>query len=527
MSTAILAAPRKRESTVIPSRESVGAWATIAAAFAFAASYFQLFVFPKFPIVPWGDPVLFLENARRIIAGQLPYRDYLQFTTPGTELFYALLIRVFKANAWIPCLTMAILAAVATLFITLIAARLFSGAAALVPALLFSGFVLPNSLYATHHWFSTVAVLAAAWLLIDDATIRKLLIAGAFCGVAGFFTQTRMVGAVLALAIFLFLEGRQTRYWRHYWIGCSALLLSTGITFVVANIYFVRAAGLSRFVFCTIIFPVRYYPAEPYNTWRVYGATPASNPGVMHVIGICFVYALVPTAYLAWFLYRRQHTAPDETVRRIEWLMALVGIGMFLGIVNAPSLLRLCAASPPALILLACMVRDRRGSYVVGAAAVISILLAVGIPLATQMHRDVLLDTPTGRIAFSNADRYEEFQWVSARTTPGQAFFGQPPLSFALDLCNPTPVNFATTSDFTRPSEVAALVRGLDQSRTPLLVLSPMEYVPETNASGNRSDHMQPFRDFLFANYRVEHRFSTGDEAWVRKGVSFQPELPH
>jgi hypothetical protein len=40
--------------------------------------------------------------------GQLPYRDYCQIVTPGTDLVYALLIWLFGLQMWIPNLLMAV-----------------------------------------------------------------------------------------------------------------------------------------------------------------------------------------------------------------------------------------------------------------------------------------------------------------------------------------------------------------------------------------------------------------------------------
>lgn len=514
MSTIPLIEQLQARETLASARLSSRIWVGIAAGLAFGCAYFQLFIFPAVPVAPWGDPVLFLENAKRILAGQLPYRDYLQFTTPGTELFYAALIRLSHARAWIPSLTMVILAALVALMITLIASRLFPGVGSLAPALLFVGFVLPNSLYATHHWFSTVAVLLAAFVLIKQTTMQRVLIVGLLCGVAGFFTQTKLIGAILTMALFLFIESAQSGFWREFWTRCSALCLSAATMFLLANLYFIRAAGLGRFVFCTIVFPLRYYPAEPYNTWRVYGVGFTSHPGVARLLGICFVHAVVPLTYLAWFLYRRKHPALSETARRIELMMALVGIGMFLAIASSPSLLRLCTVSPPALILAGCILQERPARYVLRALTGAALALALAILILTQTRWHAVLNTPSGRIAFFNPDRLEEFYWVLARTTPRQSFFGNPHLSFAMELQNPTPVNFSTTSDFTRPSEVAAIVRGLDQSHAPLLILLPTEYAPQSNKS--RSDAMEPFRSYLHAHYQLERRFATGDEAWVR-----------
>jgi hypothetical protein len=506
------------QSELSKQRDSIGgAWATwlsVATFLAFASTYFQLFIFPSVPLVPWDDPVLFLENAKRILSGQLPYRDYLQFTTPGTELFYAFLVRMWHTRSWIPQITMVILAALIALIITSIAARLFSGLTKLAPALMLAGFVLPNSLYATHHWFSTVFVLGAASVLIDATTTRQAVVAGALCGLAGFFTQTKMAAVLLALIVFLLIEAIQDHSWRQFRSHLSALCFGAGATFLLANAYFMRTAGLNRFVFCTIIFPLRYYPAEPYNTWRVYGAAFTSHPGLPRLIGILFVHAAIPSTYAIWFLYRRKHPAENQRSRRIELLMAFVGIGMFAAIAGSPSLLRLCSASPPALVLITCILQGRPTRFVLRLAGELALVLCVAIPIITQLQWHGVLDTPSGRVAFFDPNRFEEFHWMLQRTSPGQPFFGHPPLSFALDLQNPTPVNYSTTSDFTRPSEATAIVQGLEQNQTPMIVLLPTEYLP--SPEGWHSDHMVAFRKYLQAHYRLTERFASGDEVWTR-----------
>lgn len=503
---------------------SRAAWLSAAAFLAFGSTYFQLFIFPSVPFAPAGDPVLFLENAKRIIAGQLPYRDYLQFTTPGTELFYALLIRMWHAHAWIPQITMVILAALVALILTSIAARLLSGPAVLMPALLLTGFALPNSLYATHHWFSTIFVLGAAVALVDRTTMRRAATAGILCGVAGFFTQTKMVAVVIALICFFVVEATHTDGWRRCQHNVLAFCLGAVGAFSLANLYVIRAAGFSRFAFCTIIFPLRYYPAETYNTWRVYGAAFTSHPGFPRLVGILFVHAAIPLTYAIWFLYRRKHPAENQKAARIELLMALVGMGMFAAVAAAPSLLRLCSVSPPALALISCMLLRRPTWNLLRVACELALVLSIAIPIITQFQWHGVLDTPSGRVAFFDANRFEEFRWVLARTAPGQAFFGDPSLSFTLGLRNPTPVNFFTTSDFTRPREAIAIVQGLEQCQTPMLVLLSTEYVSQSDRQD--SGHMKGFREYLQAHYHPAEHFVGGDEVWIRVNPPGLPKQP-
>lgn len=513
MSTILLAEKLAAIDTALSANRSRTRWLVLTGAIAFLAAYFEVFLFPATPVAPWGDPVLFLENAKRILAGHLPYRDYLQFTTPGTELLYAALIRIWHGRAWIPNLAMVVLAALTASLITYIATRFSSGFGLLVPTLLFTGFVLPNSLYATHHWFSTVAVLAAACVLVEKTSTRRIGIAGLLCGLAGFFTQTKMVTALLALTFLLLAENKQRNSLREFRARLAAFWLSAGAFFILANLYFIRAAGLGRFVFCTIVFPIRYYPAETYNTWRVYGVVFGLHSGYARGAGILFVYMLIPFMYLTWFLYRRKHPPIDQASRRVELLVALIGLGMFLAIAGAPSPLRLCTVSPPALILFARVLNEKPGRYLLHATTGLASVLILAIPITARTHWHAVLETPSGRLVFFNPDRFEEFRLVLGQTTAGQAFFGHPPLSFDLGFRNPTPVNYSTTSDFTRPSEVREIVKGLEESRPPLLVLMPGEY--GAASSGNGSDHMQPFREYLTAHYRLERRFATGDEAWV------------
>src|SRR5207244_1073371 len=49
-----------------------------------------------------GDVTVYLLNAARMLEGQAIYKDFFQYTTPGTELVYFVLFRLFGPRAWIP-----------------------------------------------------------------------------------------------------------------------------------------------------------------------------------------------------------------------------------------------------------------------------------------------------------------------------------------------------------------------------------------------------------------------------------------
>jgi len=64
--------------------------------------YLQVFILPDIPHVAAGDQAIYLHHAARMLEGQLIYRDYDHFTTPGTDVLYAALFKLFGVRAWIP-----------------------------------------------------------------------------------------------------------------------------------------------------------------------------------------------------------------------------------------------------------------------------------------------------------------------------------------------------------------------------------------------------------------------------------------
>jgi hypothetical protein len=156
----------------------------ISVCFTIATCYLRDFVLPNVAIISWGDQTLFATDGARIVAGQMPYRDYFQLVTPGTDLVYAFLFRHFGLRLWIPDMVMVCLAAIGVLLLMLVAGKVLRGAFVALPAALTVGFVLFGGMDATHHWFSAVVVMAAMLVLLNGSSAWHIAIAGLLCGVA-------------------------------------------------------------------------------------------------------------------------------------------------------------------------------------------------------------------------------------------------------------------------------------------------------------------------------------------------------
>ncbi len=492
---------------------------------ALAFLYLNLFVPPLIPIWRGEDEGIFLHDAMRMLEGQVIYRDFFQFTLPGTQLVYLALFKAFGLRAWIPNTLLIILGLSLTWLSIGISKTVMHGWVAFLPGLLFLTFAFRRAFAVSHHWWSELAIMAAMAVVIEKRSPARLALAAALCGLAACFTQTHGLLAVLGLAAFLFWERHQKRQpWRTLLkreVGLCAIFLAT---VVALNVYWVWKAGLNRFFNCTVTFVWKYYPAEPWNTLRVYvtGVPSFASWYKLPALGtFLFMHAVLPIVYLRFFIrYRREaHTRPLEPWDRLM-LLNIMGLFLLLGIAPAPSWFRLCAVSLPALILLAWLV-SLPGKFRQALARslwVAALMLTIAEPWRSQHHWRAYLDLPTGRTAFLNPLLHDSYKWVSDHTRPSEFFFEGvwADFYFALDLRNPAEVPSVRANDFTRPEQVQNLVQALEKYRVRFVLWSlgldtvGKHYYPP-------GDHLGPLRAYLRDRYRVVKTFPNAEQVWERK----------
>ncbi len=370
---------------------------------------------------------------------------------------------------------MAFLAALMALLIVLVARRFMVGAVTLLPALLFMGFILYGGLDPTHHWFSAIIVMAAMLVLLDGATLPRVAVVGGLCGLAACFTQTKGAAAVAAFVTYLVWKMRTDRtgaseVWRRCLLLCGA---AAGV-FFAANAYFIGAAGLRQWVYCLIVYPIRFYPAPTLNNWRVvlYDSQWRSTG---RLICYLFLFGTVPLVYLV-FLFTMHRHRKDER-QDVPWdkllLVTLSGLGMFISIASAPSMKRVSTVSAPAIVLLVWLLNrpGKARALVKAILAVAALAFAIVPAVHTQLRWRAYLDLPAGRMALIDPTLYGEYVWVQAHTHPGEFFFGMPPFYTSFHLLNPAATETVETTEYTRPEQVAALIRALESHPVPILIL--------------------------------------------------------
>jgi hypothetical protein len=481
--------------------------------------YLQLFILPVVPRFSLGDQLIYLVNARRMLEGEVIYRDFFQFTPPGTEFVYVVLFALWGVRAWIPGGALVGVGVGLVWLCTVISRKLMSGAAAFIPGLLFLTLPFRTLLDGTHHWYSTLAITASLAALIENRSPRRLVLAGALAGVSAWFNQSRGLAGILGVGVFLFWERKwHNQRWRLLFRNEVRLFAGFLVTVMALSSYFVWKVGLKRFLYSTVAFGIRYYPSELGNGWSVYGTTPLLFPGWYKTAVFptwLFIHLLIPLVYILFFVraWREAANHPQEPWDRLM-LVNMVGLFLFLGVAPAATFRHLCTVSVPALILLVWFAgypgKVRRFAMRLLGITVVGLVLIETRSIQTRSWNFASL--PIGTIATFNPGIDRDYHWFLSRSAPSDFLFGDTFFNFAFGFRNPAKVNFLTATDYTRPEQVRDLIEALEQHHVRWVIWNSDLDLPH-----EPGDHLAGMRSYLHAQYHLARTSdSSGDQVWER-----------
>ncbi len=163
-----------------------------------------------------NDEGIVINGGLRIVAGQIPYRDFDLFYTPGSMVITALWFKVvgfsIESARWLMTLWAGLIASL----IFLISDKLLSRPYAYLPPILFAISGYSEWPVLSYHWFAIAGLLlcchhSLVWQKSKDA--RSVVWAGIGCGFAGACLQSEGV-ASFAAAVCTLLLGSSEQTWK-------------------------------------------------------------------------------------------------------------------------------------------------------------------------------------------------------------------------------------------------------------------------------------------------------------------------
>jgi hypothetical protein len=480
----------------------------------------NLFTFSGIPFFLGSDQTYFWVYAQRMISGELVYRDFFQFTPPGTDLAFFAFFRIFGARFWVTSFVVLLLGIALCLTCYSIARLLMERTPALLTALTFLVWIYGQTLDATHHWFSSLAALWAIRMAMRDRSLLSVCASGLLAGIASCFTQTAGVATAAALILAFVIEGMVGEAPPRRIIRDSLLVIA-GFSFVVGllNLFLIVKVGWKTLWFDEFTYPSRYLPY-----W--FGGWFPGLPGTLQLSRIprlapyLAVYFLLPAIYplALWLCLRRTHASLDRQALRALPLV-LLGSFLLLEILPGVNFLRIFCVCMPGIILLVWSI-TRRGRLPRTASLVICVaLLCLAAVQRFWRHHsaDRLAILPAGKVMLS-PQKYEKFTWLAQHTNPGDYVFqaGWLDIYFPLKLRNPVFPDALLGAKTTRPEFVSRALEGLGHHQPQYLLWSPALDYPD-NPKRPWDDHLDPIRNYLHRRYTEVHIFSDGSQVWERQ----------
>lgn len=477
------------------------------------------FVPPGVPILLGGDQCHFWTYAQRMLEGQRVYRDFFQFTPPGTDLVYAAGFALFGPRIWVANAIVVLVGVTLAVLCFRIARGIVDDSHAALASAFFVVFVYGKAMNGTHHWFSVLAITSAIALVSTDWSGPKLAGAGALLGLASFFTQVHGVVALIAFEAAVSLGSRREGLACRPTIERCGLLLGGFVLGMASlNAYFIFTVGLHYLWHFQIVFVWEHIGRDRLWPDVGLGERPTWNR-LPWLAPYLVVYATLPVVYgiVLHHCWRNRQSPTCKNWNTLA-LLSFVGVLLLLEVVCNLNHLRLFSVAMPGIILLPWALghfgKVRRA--LVGAVWLGISVLAVKHVRTTYRDNSIVADLPAGTAATDSTNR-DKLQWIAQRTTPGEFLFAPnwPSVHLRLRLRNPVFLDVIEASEQVRPEYVERSISELDARRVKYALLATKLYDLE-EAAAARED-LVALMTYIHEHYRLVHVFADADAMWELK----------
>ena len=530
------------------------AWIMLALA---AVSIFYLAPFSNTLVFLDRDEGIVLQGATRILGGELPYRDFFSFYTPGSYYWNAFLLKTFGDSILVPRAVMVLYGAFFSVLTYGLARRMSPRKDAASVSLLLLVCCLPARFVTIHSWDSTVAALLAlvcALSLLRSPGPWLAALTGLFTGLTILFNQARGMGLLLGLVLgFSALKLRKSAAklnTRHFaWMSALALLP------LMLSAAFFGLHGAFRPMVDGLIWPLLHYSRAnhlPYGymTMRIadwsalFGDSPLAERALnIFIISPVFILCALPIVVVVVALWCALASRPDLPPGQIDSviLSGAVLLGSLLSVIVArPDFLHITFLAPLFFFLLPWLFRSWTAPFPalrkVGPLVMVYGLMAVsayGLALIWPVRNSAIsLETARGTVRLMEFN--ETIPFMQANFPPGSKLLVHPYLplySFLTRTRSPLRYDFFQPGMHT-PEQFQEAADQLAALKPPAVLFEPgfgsriPNSWPNTPVSAMIRD---PVADYIVRNYRVCRILDGSAQApflfMVRKDLNCAPRI--
>ena len=314
-------------STTVPERTAADQTVVILL-FLLSAAY--LWLFRRYTAMD-PDEGIVLEGAQRILRGQVLYRDFFSFYTPGSYYFAAILFKIFGNSIIVARSLLAFVGGAFSVIAYLLARRVCSRWSSILAVVLMTLTTLPFRFLVLHNWDSTLWACLALYCAVrwqETAGWNWAFATGSLLSITFLFEQSKGAGLVLGISLGILaislLGPRQNLFTR---AQLSAMAVGLFWPFTVTLIYF----GIMHTLLLMLadwLWPLQHYSAANhvpygYQNWSdnareiLFGSCPWSLRTIkILVISPCFLVPALPLLALGFLVYcvvQMRHRASKES----------------------------------------------------------------------------------------------------------------------------------------------------------------------------------------------------------------------
>ena len=376
------------------------------------------------PIFPFdtGSSGVFFDEAARVLAGQVMYRDFFEFVGPGVVYLHALVLLVAGPTIRAITLAMVLQGALLAVLVHVLATRVCGPGWRLLAPAAFAILVYAPYVLGDHKWPALASAMAGLVVLSrSPRTGGATFMGGLLVGGTAVFTQDIGAGVTAGVAAYFILRRAEGRH-------VMALILGAVAPLGLAFAYFAWKAGAQTVVYDWILYPLQRYPELNLSYMDL---VPSLRTLPRELAQIALAAAGVAAAVGA--LFDVQRTRPTRPDAEVAGLLSAAGLGMALvmghrGLYQMGLALQTCLLLPVMARALerwrADASRARRTLAAAAAVVVAAGLIhgSLGLVVWRQLF-DAMTREEHRAGAVWTPSPMPELSWIEAHTTPGEAAF--------------------------------------------------------------------------------------------------------